>query len=135
MDKIFNNKRTYTAYDGEEYLNLSIPVVDTSKMTSNTCIRLSKDHYGRIDKFTCNTVEKSLDSIDDVMYYNHIFNPFAIKEGDMLFVPTSNSEIITETNEPIFPDGKKYSQIVSGEKQMSYAATVEYLGLLGLGIK
>ena len=33
MDKIFNNKRTYTAYDGEEYLNLSIPVVDTSKMT------------------------------------------------------------------------------------------------------
>ena len=58
MDKIFNNKRTYTAYDGEEYLNLSIPVVDTSKMTSNTCIRLSKDHNGRIDKFTWNTVEK-----------------------------------------------------------------------------
>ena len=78
MDKIFNNKRTYTAYDGEEYLNLSIPVVDTSKMTSNTCIRLSQDHNGRIDKFTWNTVEKSLDSIDDVMYYNHIFDYYYI---------------------------------------------------------
>ena len=51
MDKILDYKRTYIARDGEEYLNLSVPVVNIDDINVNGYIRVNQDCKGRIDKF------------------------------------------------------------------------------------
>ena len=42
MDKIFDNKKTYIASDGEEMINLSIPCVDISKIGVRSMIKVSQ---------------------------------------------------------------------------------------------
>lgn len=135
MDKLLDTKRKYTGYDGEEYIDMCIPVVDVKKMSGNSVEYVLQDYNGRLDNFTWKMVAKDMDMIDMVMYANHIFNPFALEEGEILNIPNSNDRLYQETGEPALPDGTKYSNEVKGEKEMTYAEKVEYLGKKGLGIK
>lgn len=135
MDKLFDTKRTYTGGDGEEYINMCIPVVTVSKLEGNSVEELNTDCNGRIDTFTWNNVAKNMDMIDIVMYANHIFNPFAVKEGEVFNIPTDNDNVYQSSDEPTLPDGTKHSNNSNGEKEMTYAERVQYLGRKGLGLK
>ena len=135
MDKVFNTKRTYIASDGEEYINMSVPVVDIKKINSGFLDRLNQDDNGRLDRFVWNRVAKNLDMIDIVMYANHIFNPFSVKEGDVLYGPIDNDDVYYSSSEPKLPDGSKHSKNANGEKEKTYAQMVEYMAKQGLGIK
>lgn len=135
MDKLFDKKRTYIASDGEEYINMSIPVVDIKKINSGFLDRLNQDDNGRLDRFVWNRVAKNLDMIDIVMYANHIFNPFSVKEGDVLYGPIDNDDVYYSSSEPKLPDGSKHSKNANGEKEKTYAQMVEYMAKQGLGIK
>ena len=80
-----------------------------------------------------NNVKKDMDMIDMVMYANHIFNPFSIKEGDIITVPADNDNLYKSSDEPSLPDGSKHSKNSKGEKTKTYAETVEYLAKLKKG--
>ena len=69
------------------------------------------------------------------MYYNHIFNPFSVDEGDLLYTPLYDEGYFTQKGEPILPDGSKHSSNTSGEKKLTYAEKVEKAARTGLGIK
>lgn len=135
MDKLFDTKRKYNGYDGEEYIDMSIPVVDVSKIRGNATIRVNHDENGRLDNFVWRNVAKNMNMIDIVMYANHIFNPFSIKEGELLYVPIDNDKVYKSSEEPALPDGSKQSSNSKGEKKMTYAEKVEYLAKKGLGVK
>jgi len=135
MDKLFDAKRTYIGYDGEEYIDMCIPVININDLSGNAVRRLSQDENGRIDTFVWNSVSKDLDMIDVAMYANHIFNPFSIKEGDILNVPEYNTSVFKSSGEPSLPDGSQHSKNVQGEKTRTYAENVEYLAKKGLGVK
>ena len=68
-------------------------------------------------------------------YANPIFNPFSVKEGNILNVPANDSDLYVESDEPSLPDGSKFSNSSRGEKTMSYAEKIEYLAKKGLGVK
>ena len=114
MLKLFDTKRKYTGYDGEEYIDMCIPVLDVNDIKANSVAKLSKDSQGRMDTFVWKSVGEDFNLIDLVMYANHIFNPFAIEEGEVLIVPSNNAK---------------------GTKTRTYAETIEYLGRKGLGVK
>ena len=135
MLKLFNFKRTYVGYDGKEYVDLAIPSVKVSELEGNRVDTLTQDDNGRLDKFVYKNVSLDLNAIDLVMYANHIFNPFAVKEGDIINVPFDNDGYYHSVGEPELPDGSKYSNIKTGEKELSYAEKVELLAYKGLGIK
>ena len=135
MDKLFDTKRTYIGYDGEEYIDMCIPVVSVKDMVGSSVEEVNQDAKGRIDTFTWKNVSKNLDMIDMVMYANHIFNPFSIKDGDRLNVPNSNDNLYVSSDEPSLPDGTKHSNNAVGEKTMTYAETIEYMARKGLGLK
>lgn len=135
MDKLFDTKKTYITNDGDEYVNMCIPVVDINDIKGCSSIELSRDDNGRLDKVVWRSVAKNLDMIDTVMYANHIFNPFAVKEGDRIYIPLDDDSIYKESSEPSLPDGTKHSKNSQGEKEMSYAERVEYLANKGLGLK
>ena len=135
MDKLFDTKRKYTGYDGEEYIDMCIPVVKVSDIFGNAIEELNQDCNGRLDTFVWKSVAKNLDMIDMVMYANHIFNPFAVQQGEILNVPTDNDELYKASNEPSLPNGTKHSKNSKGEKSRTYAENVEYLAKNGLGLK
>ena len=135
MDKLLDKKRKYTGYDGEEYIDMCIPVVDVKKMSGNSVEYVLQDYNGRLDNFTWKMVAKDMDMIDMVMYANHIFNPFSIKEGDVLIIPIDNDRIYVNPEEPVLPNKSKHSNNIKGEKTRTYAETIEYLGRKGLGLK
>ena len=134
MEKLFNKKRKHEV-DDEEMLDLGIPCVDIKKLEANGLLRVSQDQKGRIDKFTFGNVDKDRSAIDIVMYYNHIFNPFSVDEGDLLYTPLYNESYFTQKGEPILPDGSKHSSNTIGEKKLTYAEKVEKAARTGLGIK
>ena len=134
MEKLFNKKRKHEV-DDEEMLDLGIPCVDIKKLEANGLLRVSQDQKGRIDKFTFGNVDKDRSAIDIVMYYNHIFNPFSVDEGDLLYTPLYNESYFTQKGEPILPDGSKHSSNTSDEKKLTYAEKVEKAARTGLGIK
>ena len=134
MEKLFNKKRKHEV-DDEEMLDLGIPCVDIKKLEANGLLRVSQDQKSRIDKFTFGNVDKDRSAIDIVMYYNHIFNPFSVDEGDLLYTPLYNESYFTQKGEPILPDGSKHSSNTSGEKKLTYAEKVEKAARTGLGIK
>ena len=134
MENLFNKKRKHEV-DDEEMLDLGIPCVDIKKLEANGLLRVSQDQKGRIDKFTFGNVDKDRSAIDIVMYYNHIFNPFSVDEGDLLYTPLYNESYFTQKGEPILPDGSKHSSNSSGEKKLTYAEKVEKAARTGLGIK
>lgn len=134
MTKLFDTKRTYTTYDGDEYIDMSIPVVNVSKLKGYSSIRLNQDENGRLDNFVWNQVAHDMNMIDITMYANHIFNPFSVKDGDILYVPTQDDSVYESNEEPSLPDGSKQSENSTGEK-MTYAQKIEYLAKKGLGLK
>lgn len=135
MDKILDKKRRTASDDGDEMLELGIPCVNINKITANGVIRVSQDQKGRIDRFSQLNVGEDRMSIDLVMYYNHIFNPFSIDEGDIIFTPLYSENCLKSTGEPVLPDGSKPSDKASGEKELTYAEKVERAARTGLGVR
>ena len=136
MKGLFLNKRKYVGIDENEYINLCIPCIKTKDITTNAIIRVVDDEDGRIDKFVNRTMGATNENmIDILMYANHIFNPFSIKSGDVLYIPADGSDnLISEsTLEPRLPDGTTHSNNSRAKKEMTYAERVEYLALMGLG--
>ena len=131
MDKLLDNKRTYVARDGEEYLNLTTPVVNINDIQINGYIKVNQDCKGRIDKFVYRNVSKDYNAIDMLMYANHIFNPFAIDEGDILYTPIYNSDLYSKSEEPVLPDGSSLS--TKDKQSLTYAQKVELLAKQGKG--
>ena len=134
MEKLFDKKRRHKV-DDDEMLDLGIPCVNIKKLEANGLLRVSQDQKGRLDKFTLGNVDKVKSAIDIVMYYNHIFNPFSVDEGDLLYTPLYDEGYFTQKGEPILPDGSKHSSNTSGEKKLTYAEKVEKAARTGLGIK
>ena len=134
MEKLFDKKRRHKV-DDDEMLDLGIPCVNIKKLEANGLLRVSQDQKGRLDKFTLGNVDKDKSAIDIVMYYNHIFNPFSVDEGDLLYTPLYDEGYFTQKGEPILPDGSKHSSNTSGEKKLTSAETVEKAARTGLGIK
>ena len=134
MEKLFDKKRRHKV-DDDEMLDLGIPCVNIKKLEANGLLRVSQDQKGRLDKFTLGNVDKDKSTIDIVMYYNHILNPFSVDEGDLLYTPLYDEGYFTQKGEPILPDGSKHSSNTSGEKKLTYAEKVEKAARTGLGIK
>lgn len=134
MEKLFDKKRRHKV-DDDEMLDLGIPCVNIKRLEANGLLRVSQDQKGRLDKFTYGNVDKDRSAIDIVMYYNHIFNPFSVDEGDLLYTPLYDEGYFTQKGEPILPDGSKHSSNTSGEKKLTYAEKVEKAARTGLGIK
>lgn len=133
MNKLIDYKRKYIASDGEEYVNMGSRVLDVNKLKANNINRLTKDYNGRIDSYTFANLSNRND-IDLVMYINHIFNPFAIKEGDVIYAPNS-ADFYYKDEEPTLIDGKKHSDSNIATKKRTYAENIEYLAKMGLGVK
>lgn len=133
MDKLLDNKRTYIASDGEKYLNLSIPTVNINDIKVNGYIKVNQDCKGRIDKFVYSNVSKDYNSIDILMYANHIFNPFAINDDDILYTPIYNDKLYSKPEEPVLPDETTLSS--KNKPSLTYAQKVELLAKQGKGWK
>ena len=133
MEKLLDNKRTYTLKDGEEYLNLTTPVVNINDIKSNGYIRVNKDCKGRIDKFVYTNVSKDYNAIDLIMYANKIFNPFSIDDGDILYTPIYSDKLFTKSEEPVLPDETTLSS--KNKANMTYAEKVALLAKQGKGWK
>jgi hypothetical protein len=133
MNKLLDNKRTYIARDGEEYLNLTTPTVNINDITINGYIKVNKDCKGRIDKFIYSNVSKDYNSIDILMYANHIFNPFAINDDDILYTPIYNDKLYSKPEEPVLPDETTLSS--KNKPSLTYAQKVELLAKQGKGWK
>jgi hypothetical protein len=133
MDRLLENKRTYIARDGEEYLNLSIPTININDIKVNGYIKVNQDGKGRIDKFVYTNVSKDYNAIDILMYANHIFNPFAIDEGDILYTPIYNDKLYSKPEEPVLPDETTLS--TKNKPILTYAQKVELLAKQGKGWK
>ena len=133
MDRLLENKRTYIARDGEEYLNLSIPTININDIKVNGYIKVNQDSKGRIDKFVYTNVSKDYNAIDILMYANHIFNPFAIDEGDILYTPIYNDKLYSKPEEPVLPDETTLS--TKNKPKLTYAQKVDLLAKQGKGWK
>lgn len=133
MNKLLDNKRTYTTQDGEEFLNLIIPTVDINNIKVNGYIKVNQDCKGRIDKFVYTNVSKDYNAIDIIMYANHIFNPFSIDDGDILYTPIYNDALFSKSEEPVLPDESTLSS--KNKSTLTYAEKVALLAKQGKGWK
>lgn len=133
MDKSLDNKRKYISRDGEEYLNLSSPTVDINKIKINGYVKVNKDCKGRLDRFVAKNISKDYNAIDIIMYANHIFNPFSIDEGDILYTPIYNDKLFSKSEEPILPDETKLSS--NNKSNQTYAEKVDSLSKQDKGWK
>jgi hypothetical protein len=133
MDKSLDNKRKYVSKDGEEYLNLFSPTVNINNIKINGYIKVNQDCKGRIDKFVYTNVSRDYNSIDILMYANHIYNPFSIDEGDILYTPIYNDTLFSKSEEPVLPDGSTLS--TKNKPTLTYAEKVALLAKQGKGWK
>lgn len=133
MNKLLDNKRTYTTRDGEEFLNLIIPTVDINNIKVNGYIKVNQDCKGRIDRFVYTNVSKDYNAIDIIMYANHISNPFSIDEGDILYTPIYNDALFSKSEEPVLPDETTLSS--KNKSTLTYAEKVALLAKQGKGWK
>ena len=133
MDKSLNFKRTYVARDGEEYINLSIPSININDIQTNGIVRVNQDTKGRLDKIVYSNVSKDFNSIDIIMYANHIFNPFSIDEGDILYTTLYSDELFSKQEEPILPDETTLSS--KNKENLTYAEKLALLAKHGKGWK
>lgn len=135
MDNLFTKKRTYLDKDGNELVDMCIPSLFIQEMRTNAFLKLNSSHNGRIDRFVWECVSKDIDNgIDMTLYANHLFNPFAIQEGDILYTPVMEDTLYNEQIEPTLPDGQTVSNKIKNEKPMTYAQKVEYFAKLGMAI-
>ena len=135
MDKLFDTKRTYKSTDGDTYINMVIPVVNVNALSSHSIIRVNPDEKGRIDNYVWRNVGEKMDLIDLTMYANHIFNPFSINEGDLLYIPVDDESVYQSSEAPSLPDGTTLDSVTGKRENMTYSEKVEYLARKGLGIK
>jgi hypothetical protein len=133
MNNLLDNKRKYVARDGEEYLNLTTPTVKVNDIKINGYIKVNQDCKGRIDKFVYSNVSKDYNAIDILMYANHIFNPFAIDEGDILYTPIYDDKLYSKSVEPVLPDETTLSS--KNKPTLTYAEKVDILAKQGKGWK
>ena len=133
MNNLLDNKRKYVARNGEEYLNLTTPTVKVNDIKINGYIKVNQDCKGRIDKFVYSNVSKDYNSIDILMYANHIFNPFAIDEGDILYTPIYDDKLFYKPEEPVLPDETTLSS--KNKPTLTYAEKVDLLAKQGKGWK
>ena len=133
MDKSLDNKKKYVSKDGEEYLNLFSPTVNINNIKINGYIKVNQDCKGRIDKFVYTNVSRDYNSIDILMYANHIYNPFSIDEGDILYTPIYNDTLFSKSEEPVLPDGSTLS--TQNKPTLTYAEKVALLAKQGKGWK
>ena len=135
MNNLLDNKRKYVARDGEEYLNLTTPTVKVNDIKINGYIKVNQDCKGRIDKFVYTNVSKDYNAIDIIMYANHIFNPFSIDEGDILYTPIYNDNLFSKSEEPVLPDETTLSSNSKNKKTLTYAQKVALAAKQGKGWK
>ena len=133
MDKVLDNKRTYVSRDGEEYLNLMTPTVNIDEIKTNGYIKVNQDCKGRIDKFVYTNTSKDYNAIDILMYANHIFNPFSIDDGDILYTPIYNDNLFSKPEDIVLPDETTLSS--KNKPSLTYAQKVELLAKQGKGWK
>ncbi len=133
MEKSLDNKRKYITKDGEEFLNLNTPVINVNDIKVNGYIKVNQDCKGRIDKFVYSNVSKDYNAIDLIMYANHIFNPFSIDEGDILYTPIYNDKLFSKSEEPVLPDDTTLSS--KNKVNLTYAEKVALLAKQGKGWK
>ena len=131
MDKLLDNKRKYISKKGEELLNLLSPTVDINSIQINGYIKVNQDCKGRIDKFVYTNVSRDYNAIDILMYANHITNPFAIDEGDILYTPIYNDSLFSKSEEPVLPDNTTLS--TKNKPSLTYAEKVALLAKQGKG--
>ena len=133
MNKLLENKRTYIARNGEEYLNLIDPTVNINNIKINGYIKVNQDCKGRIDKFVLSNVSKDYNAIDILMYANHIFNPFSIDDGDILYTPIYNDNLFSKPEDIVLPDETTLSS--KNKSTLTYAERVALLAKQGKGWK
>jgi hypothetical protein len=131
MDKLLDNKRKYIGLDGDEYLNLSIPTININDIKINGYIKVNQDCKGRIDRFVYSNVSKDFNAIDLLMYANHIYNPFSIDDGDILYTPIYNDNLFSKSEEPVLPDESTLSS--KNKQTLTYAEKVAFLAKQGKG--
>lgn len=131
MDKLLDNKRKYIGLDGDEYLNLSIPTININDIKINGYIKINQDCKGRIDRFVYSNVSKDFNAIDLLMYANHIYNPFSIDDGDILYTPIYNDNLFSKSEEPVLPDESTLSS--KNKQTLTYAEKVAFLAKQGKG--
>lgn len=133
MDKLLDKKRKYITKDGEEYLNLFSPTVDINNIKVNGFIKVNQDCKGRIDKFVYTNVSKDYNAIDILMYANHIYNPFSIDDGDILYTPVYSDLLFSKSEEPVLPNETTLSS--RNKQTLTYAEKVALLAKQGKGWK
>lgn len=74
----------------EEYFDLSVPSFDVTSIQITDVHLVNQDEEGRIDKI-CKSYYGNSDFIDVLCFVNHIYNPFSVKEGDLLLIPEITS--------------------------------------------
>lgn len=91
----------HSKYDDEE-LNLGTRVIDIDTIDCNSAGRVPKGYDMRLD-LIANDINNNTATMDFVMYVNHIFNPFAITEGDVLIIPIYNESLYLDPEEIVYP--------------------------------
>ena len=133
MEKSLDNKRKFISSNGDEYLNLSTPTVDISQIKVNGYVKVNQDCKGRLDRFVTTNISKDYNAIYIIMYANHIFNPFSIDEGDILYTPIYNDKLFSKSEEPILPDETTLSS--KNKSNQTYAEKVDLLSKQSNGLK
>lgn len=70
----------------EEYFDLSVPSFNLYDIQITDIHAVSQDEEGRLDKI-CKSYYGDAEYMDVVCFINHIFNPFSVKEGDLIVIP------------------------------------------------
>lgn len=93
----------------EEYFDLSVPSFTLDNVGIKCFHVVNKDEEGRMDKIA---IEYYNDTqyIDILCLMNHIFNPFSIKENDMIIIPEITSIASKVYKKPSIPTWIEGSQ-------------------------
>ena len=70
----------------EEYFDLSVPSFDPSLTSPSTIHVVTQDEEGRIDKIA-QKYYSGTEYIDLLCFVNRIYNPFSVKQNDLLIIP------------------------------------------------
>lgn len=101
--KSLSLKNTLKDENGEEYFDLSVPSFDFSNVGVKDFHRVTRDEEGRIDVI-CKQYYGNTMYIDILCLMNHIYNPFSIKEDDMLVIPEVTSRASLIYKKPEIPE-------------------------------
>lgn len=103
----------------EQYFDLSVPSFDISNIGIKDVHLVTQDEEGRLDKI-CTKYYGDASNIDIVCLINHMFNPFSVKENDLLVIPYINS-----TAEEIYKKPEIPGWISGGEQKNNKNKTNE----------